>query len=180
MLTWFLDTPYMKEMMMKFLPPLVFMPFALYPAGLLFHVVVFITKSNILLCRHCHLSPPACDFPCMCVCRPMHNESLGPSDGVMTRRLTDTKAHVQKSSCFIVCGRTELCFLHGSSKQQRLKCGETGGWGVGAVKEKWNLDMGFTSVSALPCADGVFRPGRPDWHTLSDTSMWMYSYTHCL
>lgn len=114
---------------MKFLPPLVFMPFPLYPAGLLFHVVVFITKSNILLCRHCHLSPPACDFPCMCVCRPMHNESLGPSDGVMTRRLTDTKAHVQKSSCFIVCGRTELCFLHGSSKQQRLKCGETGGVG---------------------------------------------------
>lgn len=41
---------------------------------------------------------------------------------------TNTKAHVQKSSCFIVWGRTELCFLQGSSKQQSLKFWATGGW----------------------------------------------------
>ena len=40
----------MVMMMMKILTPLVVMPSGLYPAELLFHVVVFITKSNILLC----------------------------------------------------------------------------------------------------------------------------------
>lgn len=126
---------------MKILPPLVFMPFALYPAGFLFHVVVFITKSNILLCSHCHPSPQASDFRCTCVFLPgcvcmrvcecvcMHNGRLGPSDGVMTRPQTNTKAYVQKSSCFIVCSTTELCFLQGSSKQTCLKCGAAG-WGL--------------------------------------------------
>lgn len=41
--------------MMTILPPLVVMPSALHPAGLLFYVV-FITKSNILLCLPCHPS----------------------------------------------------------------------------------------------------------------------------
>ena len=47
-----------------FSPPLVFMLFALYPAALLFHDMVFITKSNILLCKCPHPSPPGTDFRC--------------------------------------------------------------------------------------------------------------------
>lgn len=45
-------------------------PFAHSPAGLLFHVVVFITKSNILLCYSCHPSPGVRDSEkatCVCV-----------------------------------------------------------------------------------------------------------------
>lgn len=45
----------------------------------------------------------------VCGCVRVHSEGLGPAGGVMTRRQSGTKAHVQKSSCFIVRGRTELC-----------------------------------------------------------------------
>lgn len=58
----------MVMMVMEVSPPPVFIPFALYPAGLLFHVLVFITKSNILLCEHCHPSPGASDFGWTCGC----------------------------------------------------------------------------------------------------------------
>ena len=44
-----------------------------------------------------------------------------PSDAVMTRLQTNTKAHVQKSSCFIVCSRTGLCFQQAISKQRTSK-----------------------------------------------------------
>lgn len=86
------------------------------PAGLLFHVAVFITKSNILLCQHCHPSPPASDFLV----------SDGPRHGVMTRPRSDTKAHVQKSSGFIVRGTAELCHAPRSSKRWSLTCTATG------------------------------------------------------
>lgn len=109
------------------LPPVVHSE--LYPAGSLFHVVVFITKSNIPLCSHRHPSPwltdflCTCVFPHVCVC----DESQSPCDGVMTSPQSDTKAHVQKSSCFIVCSGTGLCFLLGGSKQQSLKSRVTEG-----------------------------------------------------
>lgn len=51
---------------MRILPLLVFVPFALYPAVLPFHLVVFRTKSNILLYARCHPSPRAGDSPCTC------------------------------------------------------------------------------------------------------------------
>lgn len=83
------------------------------PAELLFYVGVFITKSNVLLCQRQHPSPHAGQSLCvsmwvMNVWAPLMDFWQGHSAA---------QRHVQKSSCFIVCSRTELCFL----QQQSLK-----------------------------------------------------------
>lgn len=69
------ETPYLMVMMKK----IVMMrkifhllwfscPLPFYPAVLLFHEMVFITKSHILLCQCRHAFPQASDFRCTCVC----------------------------------------------------------------------------------------------------------------
>lgn len=73
------------------------MPSALSPVELLLHVVVFITKSKVLLCQRCHPSPVTSDSPCLFV----SDELPGPTDGLMTRPQcsTKTRAEIQLLHC---------------------------------------------------------------------------------
>lgn len=71
-----------------------------------------------------HPSPQASDFRCTSA----WITRLGLSDGVMTRPQTSTKAHVQKSNCFVVCSGMVLCFQQPSSKQWSLNHVVTGEW----------------------------------------------------
>lgn len=96
----------------------------------------------------------------------------------MTRRQAETKAHVQKSSCFIVGGRTELCLVQGISKQQSLKSRATGG----ASQRKMNTlvpehSSGLQNVSERPRVhSSQIAALQTDLHTLSNTSVCMDSY----
>lgn len=79
------------------------------------------------------LSVYVCVCFCVGVCVCIMKVSAPPME--LWQGLRPTQRHVQKSSCFIVCGRTELCFLQGSSKQQSWKYGEMGGGGVTRSKK---------------------------------------------
>lgn len=162
--------------MVMFLPPLAFMPFALYPAGLLFHVVVFITKSNILLCRHCHLSPPACDFPCMCVyvCVDLCIMKASAPPMELWQGVWLTQRHMCRNPAALLSATGQSFVFCTAVQSSRGWSVERRGWGGSQRKMKLRYGL-HKCVSASMC-----RPGRRDWHTLSDTSVWMHSYTHCL